>query len=170
MKHKISDSSRPLGQAFPDNECEHLYVQHKGSSARYIRTTCKHCGKVWQEERHKEEAKDPETCRHLNVGHRGSTKVMRRTFCKDCQTYVDEVAQELAKTMEKSQATPEEQALLERVVDHGSVSKTQARKAVELMAKETQRLDEGQYSMLDIGNMFIDCCDRALVIPTTPIK
>ena len=31
--------------------CTHQHVHHKGSSARYLRSTCKECGYFWQEEK-----------------------------------------------------------------------------------------------------------------------
>ena len=157
----------PSKAASSSGPCEHKEVHHKGSSARYIRSTCKHCGLVWQEER-AAPTKDPETCEHLQVDHRGSTKDVLRTYCKDCGTYIDVVSQELAKEMKAQQheVTPEEQALFDRVVNHSSISKEQVVKAAEIMLAEARRLDAGSYSMTSVGNLFIDCADRALIIPT----
>ena len=108
-----------------------------------------------------------------NVDHRGSTKNVRRTFCKDCQTYIDVIAQDLAKEQDEEERlriqhmTLEETALMERVTDHSTITKEPVIKATELMMAQARHLEEGSYSMTTIGNMFIDCCDRcASFVPT----
>ncbi len=55
--------------------------------------------------------------------------------------------------------------MFDRVVDHSSISKNQILKAVDIMLDEARRLEDGDYTMISIGSMFIDCADRALVIP-----
>ena len=34
------------------------------------------------------------------------------------------------------------------------------------MLEEAERLDAGENKLLDIGNMFLDCADRAIALPT----
>ncbi len=34
------------------------------------------------------------------------------------------------------------------------------------MLEEGERMDPGEYRLLDIGNMFLDCADRAIALPT----
>ena len=52
-------------------------VRHKGSSAGFIRATCKKCGTATQVERNKPFL-DPEVCPHANVDHRGSSRKRAR--------------------------------------------------------------------------------------------
>ena len=72
-------------------KCECKNVHHKGSSSRYIRSTCKDCGRIWETERHKPTL-DPATCPHANVDHRGSNARVHKTFCIDCGTYVESIS------------------------------------------------------------------------------
>ena len=63
----------------------------------------------------------------------------------------------------------EEWDLANRVADHSKITIPKLMKAIEYMAEETRKLNDGtesEYHMLDIGNMFIDCCDRANAVPT----
>ncbi len=61
-------------------------------------------------------------------------------------------------------ATPEEQALIARVGDHSTINKAHVIQAAETMLVEPRRLVEGEYSMLAIGYLFIDCADRTLQV------
>ena len=57
-------------------------------------------------------------------------------------------------------STLEEDELAGRLVDHGATSKAKVLKALEFMIVEAQKLDDGEFRMLDIGKIFIDFCDR----------
>ena len=96
--------------------------------------------------------------------------MVRKTYCIDCGTYIDSIAQSIAKTIDKSSnpwISTEEQALLDRVGEHDSISKSHAVAAAELMLAECKKLEPGEYSPLSIGNLFIDCADRALGAEST---
>ena len=88
---------------------------------------------------------------------------MRKTYCKDCGTFLDTITQELAKELDKKRVplSADDQAFADKVVDHGVITKDQIIRATEVMLAEAQRLEEGEYTLLSIGNMFIDCADRA---------
>jgi len=146
--------------------CQHTKVHHKGSSARYLKTTCMQCGLVSTEERDPDTV-DPEVCPHAHTDHRGSNKYVKKTFCKDCKTYIDTVSQEIAKSTkdETPWLTTEEESLLERVGEHDTINRAQIIKAAELMIAESRELENGEYKLVAIGNMFIDCCDRVLTTP-----
>lgn len=146
----------------------HLVVHHKGNSVRYMRSTCTAYGLVSQEERYPisaETLQGPETCKHTSVDHRGSTTSIRRTFCIECRTYTDEVSREIHTKEVETHLTHEGQYLVNGVANHGVIYKMKVSKALELMIAESMRLNDGEYEMLDIGNLFIDCCDRAWVVP-----
>ena len=55
----------------------------------------------------------------------------------------------------------EEQALIDRVGEHDTINREQAIRAAELMLDECQRLDEGEFTLLSIGHMFIDCASMS---------
>ena len=143
--------------------CAHTKVHHKGSSARYVKTTCCACNESWSVERNPV-TKNPETCQHFRTDHRGSNHRVRKTYCLDCGTYIDSVAQELAKSLseETSSVSAEEQALLDRVGEHDTISKAQIVRAAEVMLAESRQLEDGDYTLISIGNLFIDCADRVI--------
>jgi hypothetical protein len=124
---------------------------------------CKDCGATWQVERNAPTL-EPEECPHKRTNHQGSNKYVKKTFCLDCGTYIDSVTRDLAK--ELSDETPwrskEEQVLLDSVSDHEHISREQAIEAAKLMVVECEQLAEGNYTMLSIANMFLDCGDRAI--------
>jgi hypothetical protein len=160
---KIKDCGPILRVSGGTAMCSHSKTHNKGSSARYIQTTCCGCGEVWKEERNPP-TKSPEECTHCRTDHRGSNKQVRKTWCIDCGTYIDSVAQSLAKSLkdENPWITIEEQALLNRVAEHDTINKEQIIRAANLMLAEAQKLEDGDYKLLDMGNMFIDCADRSL--------
>jgi len=143
--------------------CRHANVHHKGSSVRYRKTTCKDCGEVWQEERDGP-TEEPESCTHRHTDHRGSNKFVRKTYCKDCGTYIDSVEQGLAKSLqaENPWISKAEQVLLDSVSDHEHLTREQAIAAAKQMITECEQLEPGDYKMLDIATMFVDCGDRAI--------
>ena len=145
--------------------CAHTDVHHKGSSARYVRSTCNSCGKTWQEERNVPTTV-PGQCMHRRTDHRGSNKQIRKTFCLDCGTYIDSVTQGLAKSiLEDSNAVQisnEEKWLLDRVGEHNTIARDQIVAAAEMMLVEARQLEAGNYTLVSIGNMFIDCADRVI--------
>ena len=67
---------------------------YQGSSANYVRKTCRDCGHVSQEKREHVYAVDPAVCSHEATDHRGSSRSPSRTFCRMCGIFVDEVPQE----------------------------------------------------------------------------
>ena len=161
---KSSKSASKVDYSRASSSCSHAKVHHKGSSARYIRTTCTGCGEIWQEERNPPTT-DPQVCSHARTDHRGSTKQVRKTFCIDCGTYIDSVAQSLAKDISSQPISIEEQGMLDRIGEHDTISREQIISAAELMLDESRRLEGGDYTLLSIGNMFIDCADRVLSVP-----
>ena len=134
----------------------------KGSSVRYRKTTCKDCGETWQEER-EGPTEEPESCTHRHTDHRGSNKFVRKNYCKDCGTYIDSVEQGLAKSLqaENPWVSKAEQVLLDSVSDHEHLTREQAIAAAKQMTIECEQLEPGDYKMLDIATMFVDCGDRA---------
>ena len=92
----------------------------------------------------------------------------QKTYFLDGGAYIDSVIRNIAKSS-KDDTPPlsvEEQALLGRVGDHGSIHKQQIICATRLMLEEeAQRLDDGNYILLSISNMFIACADRELTAP-----
>ena len=54
----------------------------------------------------------------------------------------------------------EEQALIDRVSDTQTIDCQRVEEAAQLMLIESRSLEEGEYKLVDIGNMFLDCCDR----------
>ena len=143
------------------SKCEHLRTTKKGSSARFIRTTCMDCGEVWQEERDVP-TMDPKVCRHARTDHRGSNKQVRRTYCLDCGTYIEEVSQLIAKTQkDDSTITAAERDLLDRFNIDEYISKQGIMQAAELMYHEAQQLaDRSSLTLADAGKLFLDYCDR----------
>eukprot|EP00959_Pyramimonas_sp_CCMP1952_P348343 7296821-Pyramimonas_sp.AAC.1 len=75
----------------PEKRCEHgcHFFTRAGSSARFIRKTCRQCGHSTQEERYNKQF-DPKYCLHDAIDHRGSTSKLARSCCAKCLTYVDE--------------------------------------------------------------------------------
>ena len=69
----------------------------------------------------------------------------------------------MAKAVDPALST-EEQAFLMRVGQHDTISREQAVYTARLMLDEVQKLDEGEFKLLDIGNMFLDCADQALTV------
>ena len=67
---------------------------YQGSSANYVRKTCRDCGHVSQEKREHVYTVDPAVCSHEATDHRGSSRSTSRTFCRMCGIFVDEVPQE----------------------------------------------------------------------------
>jgi hypothetical protein len=116
------------------SDCAHKDVHHKGSSARYIKTTCKTCNETWREERDPA-TKAPGQCQHLRTDHRGSNKHVWKTFCIDCGTHIESVAQSLAVKDDGPTVTAEEQALLDRVKEHDTITKEQIVRAAQVMLK-----------------------------------
>ena len=55
------------------------------------------------------------------------------------------------------------------VINHGKITKEQLVKATALMLQEVQQLEDGEYKVFPVANLFVDCCDRALVIPQSTI-
>ena len=143
--------------------CRHEDVHHRGSSAKYIKSTCKNCGATWQEERNTP-IMAPEECPHKRTNHQGSNKHVKKTFCLDCGTYIDSVARDLAEELkdETPWRSKEEQVLLDSVSDHEHINREQGIAAAKLMVAECEQLDEGSYTTLSIANMFLDCVDRAI--------
>ena len=145
--------------------CSHDKTHHKGSSARYIRTTCVECGQSWNEERNKKDADDPELCLHTNVDHRGSTKHIHRAFCIECKTCIDEFSQEMHKSDVREILSPEEESLAKRMHNCNTITIPKIMKAIEFMVQEVRKMKavdaEAEFRMIDIVNMFVDQCDRA---------
>ena len=50
--------------------------------------------------------------------------------------------------------------LVDRVKETETISVPQITEAAQLMAIDSRLLEEGDYKVLDIGNMFLDCIDR----------
>ena len=122
-----ADQEMAVDKELAGTACRHTSVSKSGSSARYIRYTCKDCGIVWQEERHTPFL-DPSECPHLNTEHRGSTHFEYKTFCKDCDTQISSVPQELRRALEQEEEdslkpTVEEALILECGTKHDQVSK-----------------------------------------------
>ena len=67
---------------------------YAGSSANFVRKTCRDCGHVSQEKREHVYTIDPSVCPHEATDHRGSSRTTSRTFCRMCGTFVDEVPQD----------------------------------------------------------------------------
>jgi len=145
--------------------CEHSNVHHKGSSARFIRTTCSNCNELLSNVERNPPTTDPDLRRHRRTDHRGSNKHVRKTFCLDCGTHIESIPQSLVGE-EVSGLSAEEQALVDCVNEHDTISREQIVCAAELMLAESRRLLPGEYSLLSIGKMFIDCADRAITSPS----
>ena len=62
--------------------------------------------------------------------------------------------------------SPEEQALVDTVNEHDTIDKDQAIQAAELMVVESRRLPPGEYSLVSIAKMFLDCADRVITSPS----
>ena len=52
--------------------------------------------------------------------------------------------------------------MLDRVGEHDTIRRDEIVAAAQMMLIEAQQLDGGDYTLLSIGNMFIDCADRVL--------
>ena len=63
-------------------------------------------------------------------------------------------------TEENPWTSIEEQALIDRVKETETISVAKITEAATLMTIESRSLEEGDYKVLDIGNMFLDCIDR----------
>ena len=92
---------------------------------------------------------------------------MQKTYCIDCGTYIHSVApglrRDLARNAEQyPRVIIQERVLLERVKEHDVIGRAQIVQA-EMMLVEAQRLAPGDYTLLSIGNMFIDCADPVLI-------
>ena len=154
--------TRPAQQS----ECEHKNLHHKGSSAQYIRTTCKDCGLQEQEERHVP-THSPEQCAHLHTDHRGSNKLVRKTYCTDCGEYVDSVAQTIHKQIEQLKSNTgeiglEDAELLARVMNHDLVSAAEIRKTAEVFTHLAAKLEDGNYNLKDVTVMLLDSVDTSV--------
>ena len=98
-QHVSARPRRGDGAGLPSLEmCPYKEVHHKGSSARYLRTTCYDCLEMWQVERNPV-TQTAEECLHRRTDHRGSNKQVRTTYCPDCGSYIDSVAQEVARSL-----------------------------------------------------------------------
>ena len=107
--------------------------------------------------------KDPVVCTHRRTDHRGSNKQVKKTYCLDCGTYIDSVAQSIAKTTpDNPWISEEEQTLLDRVGDHNTIKRDVILAAVTLMHHEASKLETGDYTLLRAGTLFLDCCDRSV--------
>ena len=136
----------PLPGAMHGTACPHENTHNKGSSTQTIRTTCKDCGEIWYTERHPVTI-EAEECLHHHTDHRGSNKFVRKTYCKDCGTYIDTIAQPLAKSLKEENpwTSVEEQALIDRVSDTQTIDRQKVEEAAQLMLIESRSLEEGEY-------------------------
>ena len=112
---------------------------HRGSGARFIRTTCCDCGELLSNVERHPPTEFAATCPHRNTDHRGSNKWTVKTFCKDCGTVIEEVPRQLATEHGPSLST-EEQVLVDTVNEHATINLEQVVQAAELMASESRRL------------------------------
>ena len=142
---------------FPD--CTNFH--HRGSSARYVRHTCKDCGIFHhQEEREVAEPLDPALCPHQNVDHRGSNKLEYKTFCKDCQTTIDSIPMDLHRETEAAKKTLLEANIADtemilRAMDSSQVSREQMIIAGQIFVRDAQLAEPGQYASKDVIASFI---------------
>ena len=140
-------------------------VRHKGSSAGFIRATCKKCGTATQVERNKPFL-DPEVCPHANVDHRGSSRSMRKTFCRDCGVYTDVISRELHESLERVRqalvtASYDETQVLGKAMTTTPISAEVIKKASAFLNQDVAALEPGMYKVSDTVNMWLDCLDRA---------
>ena len=121
-------------------------------------------------------SQDSAQCQHRRTDHRGSNKQVRKTYCLDCGTYIDSVAQGVVKSISEDPdltqvwVSTEERAMLDRVGEHDTIRRDEIVAAAQMMLVEARQLDGGDYTLLSIGNMFIDCADRVLAdrMPPAP--
>ena len=68
---------------------------------------------------------------------------------------------ELKKEMkEEGDADPEDEAFLDRIVDHSQVSKYEIIQAAEALHQEAHNLEHGNYEIMQVVNLFVDCFNR----------
>ena len=72
------------GSSSTPGVCDHGKVHHRGSSARFIRTTCCKCGELLSNVERSPATVNPREYQHRRTDHRGSNKYVRNTFCLDC--------------------------------------------------------------------------------------
>ena len=101
---------------------------------------------------------------HIDILITEAQTSLSATYCKDCGTYIDSVEQGLAKSLqaENPWVSKAEQVLLDSVSDHEHLTREQAIAAAKQMTIECEQLEPGDYKMLDIATMFVDCGDRAI--------
>ncbi len=146
------------------SECIHRDVHHQGSSANFIQNTCKDCGKKWRVLRHPP-TMDPEVCPHANVDNRGSNGKVVKTFCKDCGTVIASTVREAHRDLQTERlpqpATAEERAMLSRIMDHHTVTRSELMLAIRRLHDEVAALEEGSYRLADACHLFLDNVDNA---------
>ncbi len=134
----------PRQEGYIKMACAHPDVHHKGSSARYIRSTCNTCKKVWQEERNVP-SQDSSQCQHRRTTwwlNDGSNKQVRKTYCLDCGTYIDSVAQGVVKSISEDPdltqvwVSTEERAMLDHVGEHDTIRRDEIVAAAQMMLVE----------------------------------
>ena len=86
-----------------------------------------------------------------------------KPFCLDCGTHIEEVPRTLVATDEG--LSPEEQVLVDSINEHDTMTQMQVEAAAQLMTAESHRLPSGDYSVVAIAKMFLDCVDRVLTTP-----
>ena len=62
---------------------------------------------------------------------------------------------------EVGEVSLEEAALLSRVTNHDIVTKAEILTTAKILMQEAEQLDQGEYQLLDICHLFLDCSDRA---------
>ena len=79
----------------PKDRCTNCTdFSYAGSSANFVRKTCRDCGNVSQERRGHVYTVDPAVCSHEATDHRGSSRATPRTCCRMCGAFIDEVPQD----------------------------------------------------------------------------
>ena len=123
---------------------------HKGSSAKFLKSTCLKCGyESWAERERQSPLLDPETCPHANTDHRGSNQFVRNTWCKDCETYIESVERGIhlqieAVKKELSKASLEETTLISRVMADVNLNKDLIVRASKRMVETLERSEDDQ--------------------------
>ena len=132
-----------------------------------IRLTCKICGAVRKEERHRQR-QDPATCPHRHTDHRESNAHTRKTYCVDCGTYVDSVAREIFNALEatRSGSSNRNEEMADRVSRDTTTTKQQIGLATRMMLKQISRLPDGDYEQSMVIQLCLDCVDRATASST----
>ena len=122
---------------------------YAGSSASFVRKTCRDCGNVSQERREHVYTVDPAVCSHEATDHRRSSRITCRTFCRMCGTFIDEVPQDFHR---------ERKAVSEKLLE----ATEQAVPIIQALTADDATADLNQEAVEQLMAVFQDRVTRAM--------